>query len=203
VSDLADAADEYLRLRRSLGYKLVRSGQPLGEFVAHLERIGLDHITIDAAVDWATIPAKVRLDWTSAPRGWQPGDAPLNCRRSGACSPTPGPAIFRPPPDVHGDPGVGAGGHRHRRCRRGRLPDSCHPGKGRQGLGRALPRVVQGDPCPLYRGPEGEGRRLLFESSWKKAYTDRGVRKILARYTQAAGITASVSPHRFPHFLFA
>jgi integrase/recombinase XerD len=43
---------------------------------------------------------------------------------------------------------------------------------------------------------------FLFESSWKKPYTDRGVRKILARYTQAAGITASISPHILRHFLF-
>lgn len=42
----------------------------------------------------------------------------------------------------------------------------------------------------------------LFESSWKKSYTDRGVRKILARYTMAAGITASISPHKLRHFLF-
>ena len=31
---------------------------------------------------------------------------------------------------------------------------------------------------------------------------ERGVRKILARYTQAAGITASISPHTLRHFLF-
>ena len=42
---------------------------------------------------------------------------------------------------------------------------------------------------------------FLFESSWKKPYSDRGVRKILARYTQAAGIT-SISPHTLRHFLF-
>lgn len=47
-----------------------------------------------------------------------------------------------------------------------------------------------------------KGAVYLFESSWKKAYTDRGVRKILARYTQAAGITASISPHKLRHFLF-
>jgi hypothetical protein len=43
---------------------------------------------------------------------------------------------------------------------------------------------------------------FLFESSWKKPYSDRGVRKILARYTQAAGIAASISPHTLRHFLF-
>ncbi|MBP7846172.1 MAG: tyrosine-type recombinase/integrase [Candidatus Pacebacteria bacterium] len=43
----------------------------------------------------------------------------------------------------------------------------------------------------------------LFESSWKKAYSDRGIRKILMRYTQAAGIESSVSPHKLRHFLLA
>jgi integrase/recombinase XerD len=46
------------------------------------------------------------------------------------------------------------------------------------------------------------GAVFLFESSWKKPYSDRGVRKILARYTQAAGITAPISPHKLRHFLF-
>ena len=46
------------------------------------------------------------------------------------------------------------------------------------------------------------GAAYLFESNWKKPYSDRGVRKILARYTQAAGITTSISPHTLRHFLF-
>ena len=46
------------------------------------------------------------------------------------------------------------------------------------------------------------GAAFLFESSWKKPYSDRGVRKILTRYTRAAGITASISPHTLRHFLF-
>jgi len=41
----------------------------------------------------------------------------------------------------------------------------------------------------------------LFESSWKKAYSDRGIRKILMKYTQEAGIESSVSPHKLRHFL--
>ena len=41
----------------------------------------------------------------------------------------------------------------------------------------------------------------LFESSWKKSYSDRGIRKILMRYTQVAGIESSVSPHKLRHFL--
>ena len=46
------------------------------------------------------------------------------------------------------------------------------------------------------------GATFLFESSWKKHYSDRGVRKLLARYAVAAGITAPISPHRLRHFLF-
>ena len=42
----------------------------------------------------------------------------------------------------------------------------------------------------------------LFESSWKKPYTDRGIRKILEKYTEKAGIAHSISPHKLRHFLF-
>ena len=41
----------------------------------------------------------------------------------------------------------------------------------------------------------------LFESSWKRKYSDRGVRKILARYTRTAGLNKTISPHRLRHFL--
>jgi len=47
-----------------------------------------------------------------------------------------------------------------------------------------------------------KGGTYLFESSWKKSYTDRGIRKILAQYTQEAGMEHSISPHRLRHFLF-
>jgi len=42
----------------------------------------------------------------------------------------------------------------------------------------------------------------LFESSWKRPYSDRGVRKMLARYAHAAGIERPISPHKLRHFLF-
>lgn len=47
-----------------------------------------------------------------------------------------------------------------------------------------------------------QGASHLFESSWKKPYSDRGVRKILARYAAAADLPHPVSPHRLRHFLF-
>jgi integrase/recombinase XerD len=47
-----------------------------------------------------------------------------------------------------------------------------------------------------------KGGKYLFESSWKKPYTDRGIRKILAIYSKAAGMKHTISPHKFRHFLF-
>ncbi len=41
----------------------------------------------------------------------------------------------------------------------------------------------------------------LFESTWKRRYTDRGIRKILAKYAKAAEISAGISPHMLRHFL--
>ncbi len=42
----------------------------------------------------------------------------------------------------------------------------------------------------------------LFESSWKKQYSDRGIRKMLAKYSQLAGMSENISPHQLRHFLF-
>lgn len=45
------------------------------------------------------------------------------------------------------------------------------------------------------------GAIYLFESSWKKKYTDRGIRKILGKYSEMAGLTQNISPHKLRHFL--
>lgn len=42
----------------------------------------------------------------------------------------------------------------------------------------------------------------LFESARKHKYSDRGVRRMLERYATDAGITRSMSPHKWRHFLF-
>jgi integrase/recombinase XerD len=47
-----------------------------------------------------------------------------------------------------------------------------------------------------------KGATYLFESSWKKRYSDRGVRRLLERYADAAGLERNVSPHQLRHFLF-
>ena len=53
-----------------------------------------------------------------------------------------------------------------------------------------------------YNGQLTANRKYLFESSFRQNYTDRGVRKILAKYTKLAGIERSISPHKLRHFLF-
>ncbi len=41
----------------------------------------------------------------------------------------------------------------------------------------------------------------LFESSWKRKYSARGIRSLVARYGKAAGLAHPVSPHQLRHFL--
>jgi len=60
VSELSDRADDYLRMRRALGYKLEVQGWLLGEFIAYLERAGAPTVTIEHALAWATLPAVSR-----------------------------------------------------------------------------------------------------------------------------------------------
>jgi integrase/recombinase XerD len=50
-------------------------------------------------------------------------------------------------------------------------------------------------------GMISKGATYLFESSWKRKYSDRGVRKMLARYATAAGLNRTISPHMLRHFL--
>jgi integrase/recombinase XerD len=49
---------------------------------------------------------------------------------------------------------------------------------------------------------KNNGAIYLFESNRKKAFTTRGIRKILAEYAIEAGMQQSISPHKLRHFLF-
>ena len=46
------------------------------------------------------------------------------------------------------------------------------------------------------------GGAYLFESSWRRPYSTRGVRAMLARYADQAGLDHHMPPHRLRHFLF-
>lgn len=57
MNPLNQHVEDYLRLRRSLGFKLEREGQLLAQFVAYLETAGATSITSDLAIAWAGQPA--------------------------------------------------------------------------------------------------------------------------------------------------
>jgi integrase/recombinase XerD len=53
-------AEAYLAMRRALGFKLSAQGRLLLGFVAYCEQHGMDRVTTDAAVAWATATARSR-----------------------------------------------------------------------------------------------------------------------------------------------
>jgi integrase/recombinase XerD len=65
VSALRQAAEDYLQMRRALGYKLESHGQLLARFVSYLERAQAATVTIELAVAWATEPAGTDSVWWS------------------------------------------------------------------------------------------------------------------------------------------
>lgn len=56
MSDLDRHVQEYLALRRALGFKLVSEGQLLSEFVSFAETTGQRTVTTKAALVWARLP---------------------------------------------------------------------------------------------------------------------------------------------------
>jgi integrase/recombinase XerD len=63
MTALERALSDYLTLRWRLGYKLARPGQLLGQFVAYLDDVGAETVTIERAVEWATQPAGADPNW--------------------------------------------------------------------------------------------------------------------------------------------
>ncbi len=60
MSTLGDHLDDYLRLRRALGFQLGRHGESLPGFVAYLEVNGAATITVELAVAWARLPQGIK-----------------------------------------------------------------------------------------------------------------------------------------------
>lgn len=63
MSRLDPALADYLALRRALGFRLVRAGKLLAQFTAHLDAIGAERVTVEAALAWATLPAHGGRRW--------------------------------------------------------------------------------------------------------------------------------------------
>jgi integrase len=53
MKSLAQLAEEYLQLRRALGHKMEHAARLLPQFVAYLESIGAESVTIQATLAWA------------------------------------------------------------------------------------------------------------------------------------------------------
>ena len=60
MTALADHLDDYLRLRRALGFQLGRHGESLPGFVAYVEANGAATITVELAVAWARLPGRIK-----------------------------------------------------------------------------------------------------------------------------------------------
>jgi integrase len=54
MTDLRAAAHDYLTVRRQLGFELKQPGRTLEDFVEFMQRVGVERVTTELAVMWAT-----------------------------------------------------------------------------------------------------------------------------------------------------
>jgi len=71
---LREAVNDYLALRRALGYRMARPEKLLDQFLDHLDSVGQSRITVTTALSWARLPANATPSWwgyrLSAVRGF-------------------------------------------------------------------------------------------------------------------------------------
>ena len=63
MSALRQSLNDYLTMRRELGYKLERAGQLLSQFVDFCDQSGTDVVTVEVALTWATLPDGCSPGW--------------------------------------------------------------------------------------------------------------------------------------------
>ena len=84
--------------------------------------------------------------------------------------------------------------------------DSCQiritSGKGQKDRIVPFPKSFRETLALYIRSNSNKATSSLFESSWAKQYSDRGIRKILEKYSKLAGMEKNISPHKLRHFLF-
>ena len=113
MSPLQRALDDYLRVRRALGFTLEREGHLLPQFVAFLEGHGSDFVTAPLAMRWASAPPVASPRWSSARltmvRGLAKYLAALDPRTEvPPLELLPSPPTTRPTPHVYTDEELGA-----------------------------------------------------------------------------------------------
>ena len=65
MSPLHQALEDYLAMRRALGYKLQREGKVLPQFLDFIKERGEQHLSTEAALAWATLPASGPGWWSA------------------------------------------------------------------------------------------------------------------------------------------
>ena len=65
MSELGRHLQDYLSLRRALGYKLEAEGRLLADFAGYAERSGIGTVTVSVAVAWAALPATADPVWVA------------------------------------------------------------------------------------------------------------------------------------------
>ena len=97
MSELRNAASDYLALRRSLGFKLAQHGVWLEEFAAFMAKKGSSRITTALALEWATQHAHHKLHRWAARLSVVRGFARLRSATDPATEvPPPGLIPYRP-----------------------------------------------------------------------------------------------------------
>ncbi len=65
MSELGRHLEDYLVLRRGLGYKLDRAGRLLAQLVAFCDHQGAEVVSVELAVSWATSPPSCSAMWAA------------------------------------------------------------------------------------------------------------------------------------------
>ena len=63
MTELQQILEDYLTIRRSLGFKLGRAEKLLNQFLAHMHHVGATIVTTDVAMQWATQPPNGTSGW--------------------------------------------------------------------------------------------------------------------------------------------
>ena len=79
MSALGLHAEQYLAIRRSMGFKLERAGRLLNDFVAFTDRAGVSTVTVDGALTWARQPVDASPVWAAQRLGVVRGFARYLC----------------------------------------------------------------------------------------------------------------------------
>ena len=72
MTALAQHVEDYLAIRRGLGFKLRAERRLLADFAAFMQSVGQSTVTVDVALQWATMPTGVGQRLPRAPQASDP-----------------------------------------------------------------------------------------------------------------------------------